>query len=188
MFSVILSAGVDTVTVQDAVNPFDVFAVIVAVPDDLAVTVPFETDATELLDDVHVTLRFVALSGRTVAFSADVSPFFRSNLVGLTVMPVTLTVCTLGAVTVTVHFAVSPFDVFTVIVAVPAFLAVTVPLLTLATDALSDDQVTVLSVVFEGVMVAVNEAVSPAVMVSEDLFSVTFVASIGFTLGFNVKV
>ena len=60
--------------------------------------------------------------------------------------------------TVTVHVAVlDPSDVVTVIDAVPAAFAVTMPLEdTVAIDVLLDVQVTDLSVAFEGVTVAVR--------------------------------
>ena len=69
--------------------------------------------------------------------------------------PVTETVL---ALTVTIHVAVFPPSlVFTVIIAVPAAFAVTTPEDdTVATDVLLDDQVTDLSVAFEGVIVAVR--------------------------------
>ena len=65
---------------------------------------------------------------------------------------------TLAAVTVTVHVAVLPPSfVLTVIVAVPAALAVTTPEEdTVATDVLLEVQVTDLSVAFEGLIVAVR--------------------------------
>ena len=57
-----------------AVLPFDVFAVIVAVPEPTAVTVPSDTAATLSLLVLHVTLLSVALEGVTVAVSLPVSP------------------------------------------------------------------------------------------------------------------
>ena len=82
---------------------------------------------------------------------------------------------TFAAVTVTLHVAVFPPSlVFTVIVAVPTAFAVTTPEEdTVATDALLEDQVTDLSVAFEGAIVAVNVWESPSVMDNEVLFRVT---------------
>lgn len=64
-----------TVILQVAVLPFEVFAVIVAVPDFFAVTTPFVlTEATALLLVLHVTVLSVAFDGVIVAFSVSVSP------------------------------------------------------------------------------------------------------------------
>jgi hypothetical protein len=79
------------------------------------------------------------------------------------------------AFTVTEHVAfLPPSLVVTVIVADPAALAVTTPELeTVATDVLLEDQVTDLSVAFEGVTVAVNVWVSPTVIDNDVLFRLT---------------
>ena len=71
------------------------------------------------------------------------------------------------AVTVTVQVAVlAPSVVCTVIVAVPADLAITTPVEeTIATDSLFDDQVTDLSVALDGETVALRLCVSPSVIV-----------------------
>ena len=58
-----------TVNLQVAVFPFTVFAVIVAVPAALIVTLPLLTVATEVLLLVQVMLLSVALLGDTVAVS-----------------------------------------------------------------------------------------------------------------------
>ena len=114
----------DLVMVQAAFLPSAV-AVILAVPFFLAVTTPFElTVATLDLLVVHFTLRFVALEGFTVAFRVNFSftpkvVFFR--------LKVTLLTAILFDFTVTLHTAVWPFMVLTVILAVPAAFAVTVP-------------------------------------------------------------
>ena len=70
---------------------------------------------------------------------------------------------TVAAVTVTVQVAVfAPSAVITVMVAVPAALAVTRPLvLTVATYVLDDDQVMVLFVADVGLMVAVRRKEAP---------------------------
>ena len=70
--------------------------------------------------------------------------------------------CT-GAVTVTVQDAVFPLFDLAVIVAVPAALAVTVPLLTVATPLLLLLHVTVLLGAFDGLIVAVRVEEDPAV-------------------------
>ena len=74
--------------------------------------------------------------------------------------------------TVTVHFAVFPFTVLAVIVAVPAPTAFTVPFDTVATLLLLVDHDTDLSDIFEGVTFAVRADVFPDVSVRKVLFSV----------------
>ena len=67
-----------------------------------------------------------------------------------------------------------PSSVVTVIVAEPAFFAVTTPELeTVATVVLLEDQVTFLFVAFVGVTVATRLWVSPSVMTRVFIFSVT---------------
>ena len=92
--------------------------------------------------------------------------------------------------TVTVHFAVFPPSfVLTVIVAVPADLAVTTPEPdTVATDVLLDDQETFLLVAFEGVTVAVRVCVSPTVMDRDVLFRETPVTGTVAAWTFTVQV
>ena len=76
-----------------------------------------------------------------------------------------------------------PSLVVTVILAEPADLAVTKPEEeTVATEVLLEDQVTVLSVAFSGVTVAVSVAVSPSVNVNEVLSKLTPVTGITFAL------
>ena len=77
--------------------------------------------------------------------------------------------------TVTIQVAVwFPSLVFTVILAVPSFIAVTFPAVsTVAIWVLSLFQVTFLFVAFVGFIVAVNVAVSPTLMSKVDLFKLT---------------
>ena len=163
-----------TVTVHVAVLlPSFVLTVIVAVPGVFAVTTPEdETVATVVLFEVQVTDLSVALLGETVAVSVWVSPsvIFKDVLSRLT--PVTAITF---ALTVTVHIAdFPPSFVFTVIVALPSDFAMTTPVEeTIATDSLSEDHVTDLSVAFSGDTVAVKDCVSPSVSVSSDLSRVT---------------
>ena len=163
-----------TVTVQVAVLPPSlVFTVIVAVPAAFAVTTPEEeTVATEVLLEDQVTDLSVAFEGVIVADKVWVSPTVMDMDVLLRLTPVTET---LAAVTVTVQVAVLPPSlVLTVIVAVPAAFAVTTPEEeTVATDALLEDQVTDLSVAFEGVIVADKVCVSPTVMDMDVLLRLT---------------
>ena len=56
-----------TVTLQLAVLPLLLLAVMVAVPKPTALTTPLETVATEVLLELHVTVLLVALLGETVA-------------------------------------------------------------------------------------------------------------------------
>ena len=144
--------------------------VIVADPAAFAVTTPEEeTVATDVLLEDQVTDLSVAFDGDTVAVNAWVSPTVIVSDVLFKLIPVTGTV---AAFTVTEHVAVlKPSFVVTVIVVVPTALAVTTPEDdTVATDALLEDQVTDLSVAFDGVTVAVNAWVSPTVIVSDVLF------------------
>jgi hypothetical protein len=151
-----------TVTVHDAVfTPSLVFTVMVAVPAPTAVTLPeLSTLATLELKLVQVTFLFVALEGETVADRDEELPTVNANVFLERETPVTAT--TLFA-TETVHEAVlAPSAVFTVIVAVPAPIAVTLPaLLTVATLVLELVQVTFLFVALEGVTVAVNVSELP---------------------------
>ena len=68
---------------------------------------------------------------------------------------------TLSDVTVTVAVAVLPLEDFAVIVAVPAFTPLTVPLETVATLVLLDVHVTALLVAFDGETVAERVVVAP---------------------------
>ena len=92
--------------------------VLVAVPAAFAVTKPFDTTATEVLLLLQVTLLSVALLGLIVAVSLYLSPTLIVYDDGVTLIDVT---ATLGLVAITVHDAVLPFDVLTVITEVPSF-------------------------------------------------------------------
>ena len=95
-----------------------------------------------------------------MAVSRSEPPTVRVMLVLFSVTPVTETD---GVQTVTAQDAVlPPSTVVTVIAALPALTAVTVPLAsTVAAAGLLDAQVTALLVAFEGVMVAVRRKASP---------------------------
>lgn len=70
VFSVTLSASTGTSTLQVAVRPFSVVAVITVLPAAFAVMTPFpSTVATSSSEEVHVTVLMVASSGLTVAVS-----------------------------------------------------------------------------------------------------------------------
>ena len=144
-----------TVTSQVAVfPPSSVLTVIVALPVFSAVTLPFDTDATELLLDVHVAFLFVALSGFTIAVRVSSSPSVISTEVLSNDTDVTGYTF---ALTVTLQVAVfPPSSVFTVIVALPAFNAVTLPSITEAMDALLLLHITVLFSALFGDTVATN--------------------------------
>ena len=146
---------------------------IVAVPAAFAVTTPEEeTVATDVLLEDQVTDLSVAFEGVTVAVRVCVSPTVIESDVLLRLTPVTATV---WACTVTAQVAFFPPSfVVTVIVAVPAAFAVRTPEEdTVATDVLLEDQVTDLSVAFEGVTAAVNVWVSPTVIESDVLLRPT---------------
>ena len=178
-----------TVTEQVAVLPPSVVVtVIVAVPAFFAVTTPeVETAATVVLFDDQLTVLSEAFVGLTVAVSAWVSPSVKVSKV---LSSITLVTCTIGAFTVTVQVAVLPASVVvTVIVAVPAFFAVTTPSEdTVATVMLFDDQVTDLLEAFDGFTVAVSAWVSPSVRVRDVLSSVTPVTGMTGALTVTVQV
>jgi hypothetical protein len=150
-----VTATLDTVTEHVAVyRPSFVVTVIVVVPAFSADTEPLLlTVATDGSDDAHVTLLSVALDGSTVAVIDEVPPTVSDKLVLLSVTPVTDMFDT-----DTEEVAVCrPSLVVTVIVAVPAFTAVTNPLLlTVATDESEDVHDTPLFVAVLGVTVQFN--------------------------------
>ena len=160
------------------------FAVIVAVPALTAFTLPFVTVATEVFDEVQVTVLSVAFSGMTVAVRTASSPSVSSssdlsNHIEVTGMTF--------ALTVTAHVAVlSP--ALAVMVAVPALRAFTLPSVTVATVASDEVQVTVLSVALSGLTVAVRVVSSPSVRVNVVLSSVTEVTGMTFALTVTVHV
>ena len=81
-----------TVTATVAVLPLLVLAVIVAEPAALPVMVPFDTVATEVFDEDHVTVLFDALSGVTVAVTDVLLPTLMVADVFESVIPVGSTV------------------------------------------------------------------------------------------------
>ena len=160
-------AGLETVTTTLSVNdPSTVVAVIVAVPAEMAVRTPVvvPTVATELSDDDQVTFRLEALFGDTVAEIEVVAPVNNVVEVGATDTPVTDTTTGAGLLTVTNVVAVNdPSTVVAVIVAVPAEMAVTTPVVvpTVATELSDDDQVTSGLEALFGDTVAEIEVVAP---------------------------
>ena len=135
-----------TVTVQLAVLPLFVVAVIVAVPEAFAVTTPLLlTVATDVLLLVQVTVLLVVLEGETVAVKVSVLP--TCNVVEVLFKDTLLT----GTTTVTVQVALLPLFEVAIITAVPEAFAVTKPLLlTVATEVLLLAHVIVLFVAFDG--------------------------------------
>ena len=159
-----------TVTVQVAVLfvPSEVFAVIVAVPVDLAVTTPLVlTVATLVLLLVHVTVLLLVSLGVTVATNVSVVPASRVVDDLFKEIPVA------NLLTVTVHVAfllVLPVAV-AVIVTVPTALGVTTPsVLTVATLVLLLDHVTPVFEAFDGVIVATRVSVLPIFILVDVLF------------------
>lgn len=134
-----------TVTLQEALRlvPSAVFAVMTAVPVDLAVTKPVEdTVATLVLLELQVTDGLEVVVGKTVAVSCNVFPVHMVTSVSLSEMDVAY------CLTVTMHCAVRllPSSVLTVMVAVPVDIGVTNPSDdTVATAELSELQETDLS-------------------------------------------
>ena len=174
-----------TVTSHDALRlvPSVVVAVIVAVPEDLAVTRPLLlTVATDVLLDFHVTVLFVALLGNTVAVNCMEYPLANSALVLFKEIDVARTTFCL---TVTEQDALRllPSVVLAVIIAVPGFFAVTRPLLlTVATELLLVVHVTVLFVALLGSTVADNCMEYPSVNSALVLFKEIDVARTTFCL------
>ena len=154
-----------TVTVHWAVfPPSSVVTVITAVPSPLAITFPFpSTVATWLLLDDHVIFLFVAFSGKIVALKILFSPTFKLIFSESKAIPVTFTSC--FSITYTSQFAIfPPSSVITVIIALPALLATTLPFSsTVATWELFDFQVTLLFVASSGKIVACNVLSFPTV-------------------------
>jgi hypothetical protein len=171
---VTLDVAAVTVTEQVAVLlPSTVVTVMVALPAETALTVPPDTVATDVLPLLHVTLLFVALEGVTVAVKVSEEPTVRDSVLLFRDTPVTATVL-LPLVTVMEQVAVLlPSKVVTVITALPADMALTVPLFTAATAVLLLLHHTFLFVALEGATVAVNVSEEPTVIVADDLFKVT---------------
>ena len=149
------------------------FAVMVAVPTLIPFTLPSFTVATAVLEEVHVTVLSVALSGLTVAVRVASSPSFKDKEVLSRVMEVTATEL---FETTTMHLAVlSP--ALAVMVAVPFLTAFTLPSVTVAMASLEEVHVTVLSVALSGLTVAVRVSSPPTVKDMEDLSRVMEVTS-----------
>ena len=172
-----------TVTVQVAVlPPSDVLTVTTVEPTFLAVTTPLElTVAMDVFSDDQVTPLSVASEGETVATNVAVLPTCKVNEEEFRDTPVTETV---EAFTVTEQVAVlPPSAVLAVIVAVPAFFAVTSPSEdTVATEVLLDVHVTSLLDALEGLIVADNQVDSPTVKERLEGESVTPVTETAFTV------
>src|SRR5699024_1451110 len=119
--------------------------------------------------------------GATVLFNLVVASTSTLAVLGSTVTPVTAIVL---AVTVNAHLAVLlPSLVVTVMSALPALTAVTLPLLsTVSIDASDDVNVTVLSVAVDGATVATKLPVAPSSNDKVVLSNVTPVTAIGFVL------
>ena len=124
-------------------------------PADTPVTTPNEfTVATDVFEEVHVTVLFVALDGTIVAVNCLVEPVFIVVNVGIIVTDVT------GTVMVNIQMAVRlPLTVVARIVALPAETLVTIPDELTVALAEVELHVTVLSVALDGVIVGVNASV-----------------------------
>ena len=149
-----------TVTLHVAVFPLAVVTVIVVVPFAIAVTFPFfVTVATSGLLLAHVRLVF-ALLGVIVAVNVNSFVPFKSNVFAVSLNDILSGSTSPVSVftTVTLHVAVFPLAVVTVIVVVPFATAVTFPsCVTVATSGLLLVQVKVFSLLaLLGVIVAVN--------------------------------
>ena len=162
------TVAASTVMEQVAVLPPSlVLTVMVALPGLPARTSPLSTATTAASLVVQVTVLSVASSGVTVAVRVAFSPDFRVSSVLSRLTPVT---ATSPLSTVTLQVAVLPPSlVLTVMVAVPGLPARISPLSTATTGGSLDVQVTLLSVAFAGVTVAVRVAFSPDFRVSSVL-------------------
>ena len=156
--------GTVTVTTHSAVLPPH-FAVTVALPDLMAVTLPLSTFVTDSSDDDHVTVLSVASSGLTVAIKVAVSPTAKESVVLSRVIDSVFTEI------VTTQSAEQVPDL-AVIVALPDFRAVIFPFDTETTASSEEVQTIVLSVASSGLMVAVRVSVSPTCIDKEVLSSV----------------
>ena len=146
-----------------------------ALPASLAVTLPsWSTVATAVLLDLQLTDLSVASLGLTVAVKISLFPFSRVSSVLFRDTEPT------GITTVTLQVAVlAPSFVVTVMTALPASLAVTLPSWsTVATAVLLDLQLTDLSVASLGLTVAVRVSLLPFSRVSSVLFKETEVTGI----------
>jgi len=158
--------------------PSCVVTVMMALPAEIPVTRPvLLTVATDVLFELQLTVLLVAFEGKIVAVSCCVPFTEMLARVGLTLTPVTgiitaLTVMTLVAV-------LPPSCVVTVMMALPAAIPVTRPvLLTVETDVLFELQLTLLLVAFEGETVAVNCCVTFTEMLAEVGLTLTPVTGI----------
>ena len=91
LFKVILVAGTvgfPTVTVQVAILPLLVVTIIVVVPAPTATTTPSFTVATDVLEEIQVTLLSVTLEGVNVVVRVELSPTIKLNEVVLRETPV----------------------------------------------------------------------------------------------------
>ena len=162
-------------------------AVIVTSPFATAVTTPFTTVATSSFELIHVTVLFVAFSGRTIAVNFFVSSTLSVASVSLNSIPVTATSSSFGSSTFsvsTVTLQVAVFSpAFAVIVASPFTTAVTTPFTTVATSSFELVHVTVLFVALLGNTVAVNFFVSPTVSVASVSLNVISVTATSSSFG-----
>jgi hypothetical protein len=170
-----------TVTEQVAVLlPSAVVTVIVALPADMAVTIPPETVAMVLLLLLHVTFWLVALEGLMVAVKVSVPPTVR--LID-DLLKDTLVTDITELLTVTAQDAfLPPSSVVTVITAFPSALPVITPFVTVATASLLLSHVTFWLVALEGVKMVVSVSIPPTVSVVLVLFKDTFVTATSLAL------
>jgi hypothetical protein len=149
----------------------------VALPAATPVTSPeLFTVTTEVLSELQLTVLLVAFAGEIVAASCNVA--FTAIVAGVGLI---LTLVTgVGALTVIVLVAILlPSCVVTVMVALPVATPVTSPvLLIVATDVLSELQLTVLLVASEGETVAVSCCISLTEIVADVALTVILVTAI----------
>ena len=171
-----------TVTGHVAVlPPSSVVTVMVALPSVTPVARPvLLTVTTDVLSELQVTVLLVAFEGEIVAINCCAAFIERLAESGFTVTLVTI----VAALTVMMLVAVLlPSCVVTVMLALPPDTAVTSPVpFTVATELLSELQVTVLLVAFEGEIVAVNCCVAFIERLAEGGLTVTPVTAMDSTI------
>ena len=169
-----------TVTMHVSFFPFDVFAVIVAVPAFFAINDPLNTDTIFEFDVVQVTFWLVAFIGFIFAFNVAKEFSVKNSLFLFNDIVLT---CIVGFLTVTTQVALRPFDVFAVIVTFPALIHFTNPVFeTVAILLFDEDHVIVLSDVFEGDIIAIIFKLFPTSIVQLFGFRVMLFADIPFIL------
>ena len=160
---VMVAAGALTVMVQTSVfEPSSDVTVICATPGAIATTLPPSTVAISVLSLDQLTFLLVAFSGVKVRASSTVSPISSSADLGFTETDSTRYTPSFTFTEQVAFFP--PSFVVTVTRAFPTPTAVTFPSMTVTTEPLSTDQLTLVLVAFSGRTLAVRVSSSPTVI------------------------